>query len=245
MVLDAAKGMNYLHSSDPPVIHRDLKSPNLLVDKHWTIKICDFNLSRAIEESGGNVMSSLAATNPRWLAPEILSGKGYTFSSDVYSFGMILWEVLTWTVPWNDISHWQVVHMVTEQKARPEIPNEEGLPGGSFSGFAEYVELMQLCWDQNAEERPKFPHIIEVLRRLMATEAGHGRQDGRSSSLGTDGLLSTGQFTHNGTSLGPSQGASLSPSHNGTSLGLSNGGSQISPQTVSKASNSAEDQERK
>lgn len=98
---------------------------------------------------------------------------------------------------------------------------------------------------QTPQERPKFPHIIEVLRRLMATEAGHGRQDGRSSSLGTDGLLSTGQFTHNGTSLGPSQGASLSPSHNGTSLGLSNGGSQISPQTVSKASTSAEDQEHK
>ena len=67
---------------------------------------------------------------------------------------MILWEVLTWTVPWNDISHWQVVHMVTEQKARPEIPNEEGLPGGSFSGFAEYVELMQLCWDQVRLARP-------------------------------------------------------------------------------------------
>ena len=89
MALDAAKGMLYLHSCTPPIIHRDLKSPNLLVDRHWRIKVCDFNLSRAMEDSA--VLSSLAATNPRWLAPEILSGTGCTFASDVFSFGVILW----------------------------------------------------------------------------------------------------------------------------------------------------------
>ena len=61
MALDAAKGMTYLHSSDPPVIHRDLKSPNLLVDRHWRVKVCDFNLSRVLEESA--VVSS-----PYWIA---------------------------------------------------------------------------------------------------------------------------------------------------------------------------------
>lgn len=49
------------------------------------VRVCDFNLSRAMEDNA--VLSSMAATNPRWLAPEILSGKGYTFASDVYSFG--------------------------------------------------------------------------------------------------------------------------------------------------------------
>ena len=68
--------------------------------------MCDFNLSRVMEESA--VLSSMAATNPRWLAPEILAGRGYTFSSDVYSFGIILWEFLTWRVPWHEYGPWQV-----------------------------------------------------------------------------------------------------------------------------------------
>jgi serine/threonine protein kinase len=93
MALDAAKGMLYLHSCAPPIIHRDLKSANLLVDRHWRVRVCDFNLSRVLEDSA--VLSSVAATNPRWLAPEILSGKGYTFASDVYSFGWVpRWVVL-------------------------------------------------------------------------------------------------------------------------------------------------------
>lgn len=63
MALDAAKGMHYLHSSQPPIVHRDLKSANLLVDKHWRVKVADFNLSRFMNSS--DVVSSVAATNPR------------------------------------------------------------------------------------------------------------------------------------------------------------------------------------
>ena len=70
--------------------------------------MCDFNLSRVMEESA--ILSSMAASNPRWLAPEILSGRGYTFSSDVYSFGVIMWEFLTWQIPWHECGPWQVIH---------------------------------------------------------------------------------------------------------------------------------------
>ena len=72
------------------------------------VQVCDFNLSRVMEETA--VLSSMAATNPRWLAPEILAGRGYTFSSDIYSFGIILWEFLTWRVPWHEYGPWQVRH---------------------------------------------------------------------------------------------------------------------------------------
>lgn len=120
MALDAAKGMLYLHACGPPIIHRDLKSPNLLVDKHWRVKVSDFNLSRVMHDAA--VLSSLAATNPRWLAPEILAGKGYTTTSDVYAFGIILWELLTWQVPWTSEGPWQVVAMVTELGQRPKVP---------------------------------------------------------------------------------------------------------------------------
>lgn len=73
---------------------------------HAHVQVCDFNLSRVMEESA--ILSSMAASNPRWLAPEILSGRGYTFSSDVYSFGVIMWEFLTWQIPWHECGPWQV-----------------------------------------------------------------------------------------------------------------------------------------
>eukprot|EP00891_Asterochloris_glomerata_P004591 jgi/Astpho2/4591/e_gw1.00067.503.1_t len=106
IALDAAKGMLYLHTRQPPILHRDLKSANLLVDKHWRAKVADFNLSRVMHPS--TVVSSVAATNPRWLAPEVLAGKSYDCASDVYSFGMILWEMMTWQVPWEELGPWQV-----------------------------------------------------------------------------------------------------------------------------------------
>ena len=114
---------------------------------HGVPQVCDFNLSRVMEESA--VLSSMAATNPRWLAPEILAGRGYTFSSDVYSFGIILWEFLTWRVPWHEYGPWQVVAMVTDGHQRPEIPQEGSRPSSSsFPGMPEYVRLMQSCWEQ-------------------------------------------------------------------------------------------------
>ena len=80
--------------------------PQAYAERGARAQVCDFNLSRVMEESA--VLSSMAATNPRWLAPEILGGRGYTFSSDIYSFGIILWEFLTWRVPWWDCGPWQV-----------------------------------------------------------------------------------------------------------------------------------------
>ena len=63
------QGILQLHNHSPIILHRDLKSPNLLVDKHWRVKVGDFNLSRVME--GSAVLSSITANNPRWLAPEV------------------------------------------------------------------------------------------------------------------------------------------------------------------------------
>jgi serine/threonine protein kinase len=169
MAMDAAKGMLHLHLCDPPIIHRDLKSPNLLVDKHWKLKVCDFNLSRVMEESV--VLSSMVASNPRWLAPEILAGLPYTVAADVYSFGVIMWELLTWEVPWHQQNTWQVHAMVTVEHLRPDIPADVAVsPGGTFGGIAAYLELMKACWAQSPDDRPDFESVIGRLRRMLAVE---------------------------------------------------------------------------
>ena len=137
--------------------------------------MCDFNLSRVMEESA--VLSSMAATNPRWLAPEILGGRGYTFSSDIYSFGIILWEFLTWRVPWWDCGPWQVVAMVTESHQRPDIASRALWATPPFEGIQDYLDLMQTCWAQARARRPVPPTAPPAGPRRPAgarrQQAGH------------------------------------------------------------------------
>jgi serine/threonine protein kinase len=107
MALDAAKGMLYLHTRRPPIVHRDLKSPNLLVDEHSRVKVADFNLSKIWEENAA-MTSTMSSINPRWVAPEVLDGQRATMAADVFGFGVVLWELLTWQLPWGNGNMWLV-----------------------------------------------------------------------------------------------------------------------------------------
>ncbi|TKY62038.1 Serine/threonine-protein kinase CTR1 [Spatholobus suberectus] len=106
MAYDVAKGMNYLHKRNPPIVHRDLKSPNLLVDKKYTVKVCDFGLSRL--KANTFLSSKSAAGTPEWMAPEVLRDEPSNEKSDVYSFGVILWELATLQQPWSNLNPAQV-----------------------------------------------------------------------------------------------------------------------------------------
>ncbi|XWS14209.1 hypothetical protein CRYUN_Cryun36dG0103400 [Craigia yunnanensis] len=106
MALDIARGMNYLHHFNPPIIHRDLKSSNLLVDKNWTVKVGDFGLSRLKHETF--LTTKTGKGTPQWMAPEVLRNEPSDEKSDVYSFGVILWELATETIPWDNLNSMQV-----------------------------------------------------------------------------------------------------------------------------------------
>ena len=169
MAVDAATGMLYLHARPQPIIHRDLKSPNLLVDSHWRVKVCDFNMSRIMEESGQ--ASSLAGTNPRWLAPELMAGESASIASDIFAFGVVMWELLTWQLPWGKDNPWSVAHTVGNG-GRLGIPPRWELPGPDNAAFGPqrmdaYIDLMQRCWAQNPYDRPSFGEAIRELRALM------------------------------------------------------------------------------
>ena len=83
--------MNFLHTHSPIIIHRDLKSLNLLVDQDWNVKVSDFGLSRFKVSS---LMTGQCGTY-QWMAPEVVRGHNYTEKADVYSFGINLWEIYT------------------------------------------------------------------------------------------------------------------------------------------------------
>ncbi|KAI3512373.1 hypothetical protein L1887_19688 [Cichorium endivia] len=105
MAMDIARGMNYLHHCNPPIVHLDLKSSNLLVDKNWTVKVGDFGLSRIKHHTYLRTKSGKGT--PQWMAPEILRNEQADEKSDVYSYGVVLWEITTEKIPWDDLNPMQ------------------------------------------------------------------------------------------------------------------------------------------
>ncbi|XP_056177031.1 probable serine/threonine-protein kinase SIS8 [Syzygium oleosum] len=156
MALDVAKGMNYLHTSHPTIVHRDLKSPNLLVDKNWAVKVCDFGLSRMKHHTF--LSSKSTAGTPEWMAPEVLRNEPANEKCDVYSFGVILWELATLSIPWKGLNSMQVVGAVGFQNRRLEIPEELD---------PTVAQIMQECWQTEPHLRPTFTQLMYRLRRLQ------------------------------------------------------------------------------
>jgi serine/threonine protein kinase len=166
MAADAVRGCLYLHNHSPPIIHRDLKSANLLITQAWTCKVADFNLSKVIEQTSRS--TSLQAMNPRWLAPEVLEGGQASMASDVFAFGVIFWELLTWKLPWGTSNPWGIVSAVINN-GRLEIPEPSDLPGpgsGNWPLLDRYIALMRRCWSQNPGDRPRFEEVMAELRNL-------------------------------------------------------------------------------
>ena len=160
------RGMLYLHTRNPPIIHRDLKSPNLLVTAAWACKVSDFNLSKLLQETQRS--TSMQAMNPRWLAPEILKGEPATLEADVFAFGIVLWELMTWQLPWGQENPWAIVNAVTEGQ-RLAVPPMYELPGprsAGWRGLSRYIELMQRCWEHSPADRPTFFEIMANLKEI-------------------------------------------------------------------------------
>lgn len=156
MALDVAKGMNCLHSSIPTIVHRDLKSPNLLVDNNWNVKVCDFGLSRLKHNTF--LSSKSTAGTPEWMAPEVLRNEPSNEKCDVYSFGVILWELATLRLPWSGMNPMQVVGAVGFQNKRLDIPKEVD---------PLVARIIWECWQTDPNLRPSFSQLTVALKSLQ------------------------------------------------------------------------------
>ena len=162
IALDAARGMHYLHTSNPVILHRDLKSDNLLVTADFTIKVADFGLTRFLSE--GKQMTQVGT--PMWMAPEIIQGRQYTQKADVYAYGIILWEILTRLEPYEDKEPMQIVLEVVNNGLRPYMPPElERSP---------LVPLMRECWSEAPAGRPSFHQCVARLEVILAEAEREG-----------------------------------------------------------------------
>ncbi|KAI4325411.1 hypothetical protein MLD38_030814 [Melastoma candidum] len=152
VAVDVSKGMNYLHQNN--IIHRDLKTANLLMDENEVVKVADFGVARVQDETG--VMTAETGTY-RWMAPEVIEHRPYDNKADVFSFGIVLWELLTGEIPYAYMSPLQAAVGVVQKGLRPMIP-ENASPS--------LIELLRRCWQQNPDERPSFSEILDNLKQI-------------------------------------------------------------------------------
>lgn len=154
IALDAARGMAYLHLRTPAIIHRDLKSHNLLVDSSWKVKVCDFGLSRIAVDLHKTMT---ACGTPCWTAPEILRNARYTTKADVFSYGIVLWELVTRDEPFSGMPAFQVIFAVGTKGVRLPLP---------AICPPELIKLITSCWQEDPSLRPPFSDIITYLERI-------------------------------------------------------------------------------
>ena len=149
LALEIARGMNFLHSFPTPIIHRDLKSLNILIDECNRAKIGDFGWTRLkAEEMTGKIGTF------QWMAPEVIQSNHYSEKADVFSYGIILWEIASREPPYRDITGAQVSRGVVERDLRPEIPRGTPEP---------FARRMKWCWSRAPGDRPSFKKVIEEL----------------------------------------------------------------------------------
>ncbi|CAK9156649.1 unnamed protein product [Ilex paraguariensis] len=160
IAMDAAFGMEYLHGKN--IVHFDLKCENLLVnmrDPHRPVcKIGDLGLSKVKQHT--LVSGGVRGTLP-WMAPELLSGKSnmVTEKIDVYSFGIVMWELLTGDEPYADMHCASIIGGIVNNTLRPQIPTWCD---------PEWKSLMASCWASDPAQRPSFSEISQKLRNMAA-----------------------------------------------------------------------------
>ncbi|KAL3813786.1 hypothetical protein ACJIZ3_015054 [Penstemon smallii] len=159
LALDMARGLSYLHSKK--IVHRDVKTENMLLDKSRTVKIADFGVAR-VEASNPNDMTGETGTLG-YMAPEVLNGNPYNRKCDVYSFGICLWEIYCCDMPYPDLSFSEVTAAVVRQNLRPEIPR---CCPSSISN------VMKRCWDANSDKRPEMDEVVSLLEAIDTSKGG-------------------------------------------------------------------------
>ncbi|XP_073052849.1 serine/threonine-protein kinase STY46-like isoform X2 [Primulina eburnea] len=169
VAIDVSKGMSYLHHNN--IIHRDLKAANLLMDENDVVKIADFGVARVQLQSG--VMTAETGTY-RWMAPEVIEHKPYNHKADVFSFGIVLWELLTGKLPYANLTPLQAAVGVVQKGLRPTIPRHT---------HPLIVELLEKCWQQEPSLRPEFSELIGILQ-FMAEKVSDEERASKKRNLG-------------------------------------------------------------
>lgn len=164
ILIGIARGLKYLHQRR--VIHRDLKPDNILVDSNYYPHITDFGLSQYFEDYEPCISQSVGCGTPVYMAPEVYKGETYTSKADIYSFGLIMYEVVTDAPPYPEKTSMFQLMSDVERGVRPKftVPVKKSIR-----------DLIEKCWDEQPDNRPTAAEIFSML--AYGTDAVLGDAD--------------------------------------------------------------------
>nr|4XV1_A Chain A, Serine/threonine-protein kinase B-raf [Homo sapiens]4XV1_B Chain B, Serine/threonine-protein kinase B-raf [Homo sapiens]4XV2_A Chain A, Serine/threonine-protein kinase B-raf [Homo sapiens]4XV2_B Chain B, Serine/threonine-protein kinase B-raf [Homo sapiens]4XV3_A Chain A, Serine/threonine-protein kinase B-raf [Homo sapiens]4XV3_B Chain B, Serine/threonine-protein kinase B-raf [Homo sapiens] len=163
-----ARGMDYLHAKS--IIHRDLKSNNIFLHEDNTVKIGDFGLATEKSRWSGSHQFEQLSGSILWMAPEVIrmqDSNPYSFQSDVYAFGIVLYELMTGQLPYSNINNRdQIIEMVGRGSLSPDLSKvRSNCP-------KRMKRLMAECLKKKRDERPSFPRILAEIEELARELSG-------------------------------------------------------------------------
>lgn len=189
ITLGSARGLAYLHElANPPIIHRDVKTTNILLDEHLTAKVADFGLSKLVSDSAKGHVSTQVKGTLGYLDPEYYMTQQLTEKSDVYSFGVVMLELITAKQPIE-----KGKYIVREVRMAMDKNDEEhyGLRelidrnirnSGHLIGFARFLELAMQCVEESAADRPTMSDLVKAIETILQNDGMNTNSTSASSS---------------------------------------------------------------
>jgi len=155
--------VSFMHSSDPLIAHLDLKTPNILLDRDFNAKLCDFGKSRVIDPRGSVVEGQELLGSPRYMAPELFGGPGTAFSekADIWGLSCCLVEIMGGPIPYEDVPDVEDIMAAHTRRIQPMVP----------SWFAFVARLaLERCFDFDPDRRLKAAELLRTLQLLTPHE---------------------------------------------------------------------------
>ncbi|XP_059638956.1 senescence-induced receptor-like serine/threonine-protein kinase [Cornus florida] len=185
---DAAQGLEYLHHGcKPPIIHRDVKSTNILLNEKFQAKLADFGLSRVFTTESGTHVSTIVAGTPGYLDPEYFSSNRLTEKSDVYSFGIVILELITGQPATSKSpGKTHIIQWVSSMLANGDVKSivdpklEEDY---DVNSAWKVVELAMACASRASTRRPTMNNVVMELKECLATEVARHESDQSDDSI--------------------------------------------------------------
>ncbi|XVF63454.1 hypothetical protein PTKIN_Ptkin09bG0088200 [Pterospermum kingtungense] len=203
IALGSARGLAYLHElANPPIIHRDIKSSNILLDENLTAKVADFGLSKLVSDSSKGHVSTQVKGTLGYLDPEYYMTQQLTEKSDVYSFGVVMLELITAKQPIEKGKY--VVREVRtlmdkkddEHYGLRELMDPSIRSTGNLLGFGKFLELAMQCVEDSAADRPTMSEVVKAIETILQNDGVNTNSTTSASSSATDFGAPKGSLRH-------------------------------------------------